>query len=153
MTGERPTITILMADDDEEDREFARDALESARVVNDFRWVQDGEELLRYLRREGEYGAPGAAPRPGLILLDLKMPRMGGLEALEVIRETPALSDIPVVVLTTSSADEDITRSYDLGANSYIRKPVTFQGLVDAMETLGKYWLEIVELPRARAGS
>lgn len=150
MTGERPTITILMADDDEEDREFARDALESARVVNDFRWVQDGEELLRYLRRDGAYGAPDAAPRPGLILLDLKMPRMSGLEALEVIRKTPALSGIPVVVLTTSSADEDIARSYDLGANSYIRKPVTFQSLVEAMGTLGKYWLEIVELPRGK---
>lgn len=137
-----------MADDDHEDREFAREAFEESRLANDFRTVGDGVELLEYLRREGAYSEPGAAPRPGLILLDLQMPRMDGFQTLEQIRSDPSFTRIPVVVMTTSGADEDIARSYDAGANSYVRKPVTFERLVDAVRAMGRYWLEIVELPR-----
>lgn len=140
-----------MADDDHEDREFAREAFEESRLANDFRTVGDGVELLEYLRREGAYAEAGAAPRPGLILLDLQMPRLDGFQTLERIRADPSLARIPVVVMTTSGADEDIARSYDAGANSYVRKPVTFEGLVDAVRAMGRYWLEIVELPRDAA--
>lgn len=137
-----------MADDDHEDREFAREAFEESRLANDFRTVGDGVELLQYLRREGAYAEAGSAPRPGLILLDLQMPRLDGFQTLEQIRSDPSFARIPVVVMTTSGADEDIARSYDAGANSYVRKPVTFEGLVDAVRAMGRYWLEIVELPR-----
>ena len=147
MTAERRSITILMADDDAEDREFAREALAAARLANDFRTVENGLELLRYLRREGGYAAPNAAPRPGIILLDIKMPVMDGFAALSEIKAQPALARIPVVVLTTSGADEDIARSYDLGASSFVRKPVDFSGLVEAIRAVGRYWFEIVELP------
>lgn len=147
MSPQRRTITILMADDDAEDREFARDAMADARLSNDFRTVQDGAELLRYLRREDEYADPATSPVPGIILLDLKMPIMDGFEALEQIKADARLSRIPIVVLTTSGSDEDIVRSYDLKASSYIRKPVTFDGLVDALTAVGRYWFEIVELP------
>jgi CheY-like chemotaxis protein len=146
------TVVILMADDDPEDREFARDALSAARVANDFREVHDGEELIDYLKRRGDYADPVSSPRPGLILLDLKMPRRNGFEALEEIRADPELRGIPVVILTTSGADEDVVRGYRLGVNSYIRKPVTFDGLVEAMSGLGRYWFEIVELPPDEGG-
>ncbi|MCC6422134.1 MAG: response regulator [Phycisphaerales bacterium] len=140
-------ITILLADDDPDDRLMTREALEESRLMNDFRWVADGESLLDYLRREGEYAAPDAAPRPGLILLDLNMPRKDGREALREIKANAELRSIPIVVLTTSKAEEDIYRTYDLGVNSFITKPVTFAGLVDVMKALGRYWFEIVELP------
>jgi CheY-like chemotaxis protein len=143
----RAPITILMADDDPEDREFAREAFEGSRLANDFRTVEDGQELLDYLYREGRYAEPGAAPRPGIILLDLKMPRLGGMEALERIKGDPVLARIPVIVLTTSGSDEDIIRSYDLRANSFIRKPVTFEGIVEAVRAIGEYWFQIVQLP------
>ncbi len=139
-------ITILMADDDADDRSLAREALLEGRLVNDLRFVDDGEDLLAYLRREGKY-AGGDAPRPGLVLLDLNMPKMDGRTALKEIKNDPDLRQIPVVALTTSKADEDVHRAYDLGVNSYIVKPVTFEALVDILQTLGKYWFEIVELP------
>lgn len=141
-------ITILVADDDEEDRALAREALTRARLANNLRFVKDGEELMQYLHRRGAYAAPGAAPRPGLVLLDIKMPKKDGFACLREIRADAALRQLPVVVLTTSSAEEDIYRSYDLGVNSFVSKPVTLQGLVDAMVALGRYWFEIVELPR-----
>ena len=140
-------VPILLAEDDPEDREFAREALEAARLANPLYTVEDGQELIEYLRREGKYANAGEAPRPGLILLDLKMPRTGGLEALKEIKDDPKLRSIPVVVLTTSGADEDISRSYDLGVNSFIRKPITFDGLVEAVRSLGQYWFGIVALP------
>ena len=148
MTPSARPVVILMADDDPEDRAFAREAFEESRLANDFRTVENGEELLAYLRREGRFGESGKAPRPGLILLDLQMPRMDGFRALEEIRGDPAFARIPVVVMTTSGADEDIARSYDAGANSYVRKPITFEGLVEAIRAMGRYWFEIVELPR-----
>lgn len=141
-------ITILICDDDEDDRMLTRQALDDSHISNNVRFVEDGEQLLDYLFQRGAYaGEVGLAPRPGLILLDLNMPKLDGREALKVIKEDPALRDIPVVVLTTSRLDEDIARSYKLGVNSFITKPVTFSGLVEAMNVLGRYWLEIVELP------
>lgn len=140
-------ITILMADDDADDRQLTREALEDARLINDIRFVENGEELLDYLRRQGKYAPPAETPRPGLILLDLNMPRKDGRVVLKELKQDPDLRTIPVVVLTTSKSDEDIYRSYDLGVNSYIVKPVTFEALVDILQTLEKYWFEIVELP------
>ena len=140
-------ITILMADDDADDRRLTQEAFEEARLINDLRFVENGEQLIEYLRKEGAYAPPAEAPRPGLILLDLNMPRKDGRTVLKEIKNDPALRKIPVVVLTTSKADEDIYKSYYLGVNSYIVKPVTFEALVDILQTLEKYWFEIVELP------
>jgi two-component system, response regulator len=143
----RRSITILLADDDADDRMMASDALEESRLANDLRCVEDGEELMDYLHRRGKYASPKDAPRPGLILLDLNMPRKDGREALKEIKAEPELRSIPVIVLTTSKAEEDIYRTYDLGVNSFITKPVNFESLVAVMKALGKYWFEIVELP------
>jgi CheY-like chemotaxis protein len=140
-------ITILMADDDPDDRQLTKEALIEGRLINEIRFVENGEEMMDYLRRTGRYAPPAESPRPGLILLDLNMPRKDGRTVLKEIKSDPALRTIPVVVLTTSKADEDVYRSYDLGVNSYIVKPVTFEALVDILVTLEKYWFEIVELP------
>ncbi|MBL8113256.1 MAG: response regulator [Acidobacteria bacterium] len=147
MPRSRKPITILMADDDADDRAMTQEAFEESRVVNDLRFVEDGVELLDYLKRRGKYAKPTESPRPGLILLDLNMPKKDGREALEEIKADPELRNIRVVVMTTSRAEEDILRTYDLSASSYITKPITFPALVDVVRTLGKYWLEIVELP------
>jgi CheY-like chemotaxis protein len=146
-TGRKP-IVILLADDDEEDRMLACDALAESRLSNDITCVTDGEDLMDYLHRRGKYAPPAEAPRPGLILLDLNMPKKDGREALREIKSDPDLRQISVVVLTTSKAEEDIYSSYDSGASSFISKPVTFEGLVDVMKGLGRYWFEIVDLPR-----
>lgn len=143
------SITLLMADDDADDRLLTRDALQESRVVNDLHFVEDGQELMDYLRRQGRYSDPESSPRPGLILLDLNMPKKDGRTALQEIKSDPELRRIPVIIMTTSQAEEDIFRSYDLGANSFITKPVTFERLVDLMKTLGRYWIEFVELPEA----
>ena len=140
------SITILMADDDCDDRMMAADAMRESRLSNTFRCVEDGQELMEYLTRTGKYAVQDA-PRPGLILLDLNMPRKDGRQALEEIKSDPDLRRIPVVILTTSKTEEDVLRSYDLGANSFITKPVTFDGLVEIVRTLGNYWFNIVELP------
>src|SRR3954469_3975313 len=143
-------IVILLADDDEEDRMLASDALAESRVVNELRFVEDGEELLDYLYHRGRYADPGSAPKPGLILLDLNMPKKDGREALREIKADPQLRRIPVIVLTTSKAEEDIYRTYDLGANSFTSKPVQFTSLVEVMKEIKPYWIEIVELPKDR---
>ncbi len=148
MTAPRP-ITILMADDDPEDRMLAFEAFEEARLANHLRFVEDGEELMDYLHCRDRYAGPEAAPRPGLILLDLNMPRKDGREALREIKDDQNLRSIPIVVLTTSRAEEDVLRTYNLGVNSFISKPVTFEGMVDIVRSLSKYWFEIVELPPA----
>ncbi|AFY87115.1 MULTISPECIES: response regulator [Chroococcidiopsis] len=153
MKGRRTTVTILMADDDEDDCMLAREALAESRLANDLYLVRDGEELMDYLHQRGQYTDLKLAPRPGLILLDLNMPKKDGREALREIKADPQLKHIPVVVLTTSKAEEDIYRSYELGANSYITKPVTFASLVEVMRTIGKYWFEIVELPLQSVGN
>lgn len=139
-------ITILMAEDDPDDRLLAREAFEESRLANILHIVEDGEELMDYLYCRGEYDHL-SAPRPGVILLDLNMPRKDGREALSEIKADPDLRRIPVVVLTTSKAEEDILRTYNLGVNSFIVKPVTFTDLVQVMRVLGQYWFEIVELP------
>lgn len=140
-------ITIVLADDDEDDRLMTRDALRDARLHNDLRTVVDGIDLLDYLHHRGRWSDPEQSPRPDLILLDLNMPRMDGREALAEIKGDPGLRSIPVCVLTTSKAEEDVIRTYDLGVNSFITKPVTFLGLVEVMKVFTRYWLEIVDLP------
>ncbi len=139
-------ITILMAEDDEEDRMLTTEAFEEIKLANDMRFVNDGEELMDYLYRRGRYSNPESSPRPGLILLDLNMPRKDGREALKEIKSDPKLRQIPIVALTTSKSEEDIFRTYDLGVNSFITKPVSFVSLVAIVKTLSEYWFEIVEL-------
>jgi CheY-like chemotaxis protein len=146
MTTKKDSIVILMADDDDDDFVLTRKALKESKLLNTLIRVKDGEELLNYLTKKGEY-ANTETLRPGVILLDLNMPRKDGREALREIKTNPDLHDIPVVVFTTSKAEEDIYRSYQLGVNSFITKPVTFDNLITVMQALGKYWFEIVELP------
>jgi CheY-like chemotaxis protein len=146
-------VTILLADDDEEDRELTRDALQDAHLANEMKFVVDGQDLMDYLRRTGRYADPAIdAPRPGIILLDLNMPKKDGREALAEIKADESLRRIPVVVLTTSKDEEDVLRTYDLGVNSFITKPVTFAGLVEVMRTWTRYWFELVELPNCEVG-
>jgi CheY-like chemotaxis protein len=140
-------IIILLAEDDEDDYVLISEALKESKIANTIKWVKDGVELMDYLLRQGAYEDPRSSPKPYLILLDLNMPRKDGREALREIKSNPKLRHIPVVVLTTSSMDEDVIASYDLGVNSYIRKPVNFSDFVEAVKTLGKYWFEIVEIP------
>ena len=147
MNQEALPITILMADDDSDDRRLTQEALTESRLMNPMVFVENGEELMDYLRHEGKYAPPNAPARPGLILLDLNMPRKDGRSVLKELKGDPELRTIPVVVLTTSKADEDVFKSYDLGVNSYIVKPVTFEALVDILQTLEKYWFQIVLLP------
>lgn len=150
MTNERRnSIVVLMADDDEDDVLLTSEALEESKLANDFRSVADGVELLEFLNREGRYADPASSPTPGLILLDLNMPRMDGREALRIIKNDERLRQIPIVVMTTSEADTDVVRSYDLGANSFITKPVTFEKLVEVVRMLTTYWFDIVALPPA----
>ncbi len=147
MTTKHQPVVILMADDDADDRLLCQQALAESRVLNDLRFVEDGEQLLDYLYQRNAFADPASSPRPGLILLDLNMPRMDGREALRIIKADPALRKIPVVIMTTSQAEEDIDRSYDYGANSFVTKPVTFERLVELMQTMGRYWVEFVEIP------
>jgi CheY-like chemotaxis protein len=140
-------ITILIADDDADDRKLTEEAFGECRLANAVHFVEDGQELMDYLRRQGNFAHLAGGPLPGLILLDLNMPRKDGREALKEIKADPELRRIPVIVLTTSKAEEDILRTYDLGVNSYVTKPVTFASLVDTIKVLGDYWFEIVELP------
>jgi len=142
-------VTILIADDDPDDRMLALEALNESRLSNNLYFVEDGEELLDYLKRRGQYSDPASSPRPGLILVDLNMPRKDGREAIREIKADEELRQIPLVVLTTSKAEEDILRTYNLGVNSYITKPVSFDGLVEVMQGLRRYWFEIVELPES----
>ena len=147
MIGRQTTVNILLADDDEDDCMLAREALAESRLSSELYVVRDGEELMDYLYHRGRYVSLSSSPRPGLILLDLNMPKKDGREALKEIKNDPELRKIPVIVLTTSKAPEDIYRTYELGANSFITKPMNFAALVEVMRTIGKYWFEIVELP------
>ncbi|NDK57473.1 response regulator [Pontibacter fetidus] len=149
MSHKKRSIIILIADDDAEDRMLVKEALEESRLNNNIQFVENGEELLDYLHNKGMFADTEKYPTPGLILLDLNMPKKDGREALKEIKTDEALRMIPVVVLTTSKAEEDILRTYDLGVSSFITKPVTFSSLVDVMKTLSKYWFEIVELPKS----
>jgi CheY-like chemotaxis protein len=140
-------IPILVADDDEEDRMLIQDAMEEGKLLNPLHFVVDGQEVMDYLLRKGKFSDAEKNPLPGLILLDLNMPKMDGRQVLKEIKSNPSLKTIPIIVLTTSKAEEDILRTYDLGVNSYITKPVTFDALVDIVKNLGKYWFEIVSIP------
>lgn len=153
MTATKKPLTILMADDDEDDRLLAREAIMEGRVINELRFVEDGDQLMAYMRGSEKYADRNLYPLPDLILLDLNMPRKDGRTALAEIKQDKLLRRIPVVILTTSKAEEDMLTGYDLGAASYITKPVTFEALVDLMQTLGKYWVEFVELPRCETMS
>jgi CheY-like chemotaxis protein len=141
---------VLMAEDDSDDRLLVKDAMAECRWEGDLRFVENGEELLDYLMRRGKYSQPVSAPRPGLILLDLNMPRKDGREALREIKADGELRRIPVVVFTTSKAGTDIGGMYELGANSFISKPIQFDALVHVMRILGQYWFNTVELPAPR---
>lgn len=151
MAERRRSITILIADDDPEDRMLVAEAFAENHLANILRFVTDGEQLMDYLYRRGQYTDPERAPRPGLILLDLNMPKKDGRQALREIKGDPRLRQIPVVVLTTSRAEEDVFRSYDLGVSSFITKPVTFTAFIELVKTLGRYWFDIVELPPDRS--
>ena len=146
ITSHHP-IVILLADDDADDRQLTREALAENRLLNDVHEVADGEALMDYLFHRGEYAERRTSPKPGLILLDLSMPKKDGREALAEIKADPQLRQIPVIVMTTSSAEEDVCRSYDLGASSYVTKPVSFTRLVEVMRGIEQYWFEIVKLP------
>lgn len=145
-------ITILIVEDDPDDRLMTREAFAECRLGNPLQFADDGDQLMDYLHRRGPYADEQRYPMPGLILLDLNMPRKDGREALREIKADPVLRSIPVVVLSTSSADEDIATSYRDGANSFITKPVSFGSLIEVVQTLGRYWLQIVDLP-AEAGA
>lgn len=147
MSNQSKTVIILLADDDPDDRMLTSRALKKNRLANEIRTVNDGEELMDYLLHRGAYTEEASAPRPGLILLDLNMPRKDGREALLEIKSEETLRRIPVIVLTTSEAEQDILRSYDLGVNAFVTKPVTFEGLAEAIRALGEFWFEIVKLP------
>jgi CheY-like chemotaxis protein len=147
MSRQSRPITILVAEDDADDRMMIEEAFEESRLANEVHFVEDGEQLLSYLQREGEFAHLAGRPYPGVILLDLNMPKKDGREALRELKACPELCRIPVVILTTSQAEEDIVRTYGLGVSSFITKPVTFDGLVDAVNVLCRYWIEIVALP------
>jgi two-component system response regulator len=141
------SATILMAEDDPDDRLLISDAFKEVRFSDNLRFVEDGEELLDYLRQKNKYHSLETAPRPGLILLDLNMPKKDGRQALLEIKSDPNFQQIPVVVLSTSNAREDILECYAIGASSYISKPALFEDLVGIVRNLANYWLEMVELP------
>lgn len=143
----KKAVNILIAEDDPDDRVMTLEAFQDSLLLNEIYFVNDGEELMNYLNRLGPYEDKNTYPEPGLILLDLNMPKKDGREALKEIKSDPRLRRIPVIILTTSKSEEDIVRSYDLGVNCFITKPVTFIDLVEVTKTIGKYWLEIVELP------
>jgi len=141
-------LVILMADDDEDDCLLAKKALEESNIAAQLRFVKDGEELMDYLCCKGDYFDEKERPKPDIILLDLNMPKMNGLEALKTIKAEPMLCHIPVIMLTTSKSGHDICNCYTLGANSFITKPASFKGLVETMEIIEKYWFEVVVLPK-----
>lgn len=140
-------MKILMADDDPDDRMLIKEALDENKLPNVMHFVEDGKQLLDYLYNRGDYAAKETF-RPGLILLDLNMPRIDGREALRVIKSDPQLRRIPVVVLTTSRAEEDIFKTYDLGVNSFVCKPVRFEDLVEVTREIGTYWFSTVALSK-----
>jgi CheY-like chemotaxis protein len=144
-------FSILIADDDADDRELIKAAFEENNFPHNIKFVEDGEELLKYLRRKGSYADEADHPLPQIILLDLNMPKKDGREALKEIKTDNYLKCIPVIVLTTSTEKKDVQRIYELGVNSFVIKPVTFRKLVEFTQTLGKYWFEFVELPNTRS--
>lgn len=144
-------ITILLVEDDPAHAEIVRRNLESSRIGNRLVHVSDGQAALDYLYCRGTFSDPLLAPKPGLILLDLRLPKVDGLEVLKTVKADDALNQIPVVILTTSSAESDVARAYDCHANSYLVKPVDFTQFVELMEVLGYYWLVWNQFPKTEA--
>ncbi|MDQ1086749.1 MULTISPECIES: response regulator [unclassified Siphonobacter] len=140
-------IPILVADDDEDDRFLIKTAFRDSLLVNDIFFVADGVELMQFLHNEGAYADRGRFPRPGIIFLDLNMPRKDGWEALTEIKQNPDLKAIPVVVLTTSNSERDILKTYESGANCYITKPISFDQLLQIVKSFGQFWLNIASVP------
>ncbi len=140
---------VLLADDDAEDCLLVREALGRTPVNPQVRTVADGEELLDYLYRRGRYAARQAAPRPHLILLDLNMPKRDGREVLRELKNDPEAQHVPIIVLTTSTSEDDVVFSYEAGARSYIPKPATYHGWVEMARLLVEYWFRLVRLPEA----
>lgn len=143
--------SVLLVEDDPGDQALTRRALEKGKIKVDLRIVCDGEEALHYLRRQGDYADPASSPRPDLVLLDLNLPKVDGRQVLEQMRDDDSLRRIPVVALTTSKQEEDIVKTYELGVNSYITKPVEMQSFVETLQQLGNYWLQVVVLPPREA--
>ncbi len=141
------SINLLIADDDPDDRMMTQAALEESYLLNNLYFVENGQELMDFLKRRGKYADPATSPRPDLILLDLNMPRKDGREALMEIKADPDLRAVPIIVLTTSKSEEDILKSYDLGVNCFISKPVLFEELINVVRSIGQYWFDIVKLP------
>jgi CheY-like chemotaxis protein len=139
MNGE--PIVILLAEDDPAHAEIVRRNMESSRIANRLEHVTDGQKALDYLYRRNGFSDPAKSPRPGLILLDLRMPKVDGIEVLTTVKSDPELARIPIVVLTTSAAEMDIAKAYDHHANSYLVKPVDFSQFTELLQTLGYYWL------------
>ncbi len=144
MNVDRQPIVILVADDDEEDQMLIRETFEDRRLANELRFVKNGEEVMDYLRRQGKFAEPWTSPRPGLILLDLNMPKKDGRECLAEIKADAAFKDIPVFVLTTSRAEEDVHQTYELGGSSFISKPVSFDAFMELVTTVTGYRVEII---------
>lgn len=141
------SINLLIADDDPDDRMMTQAALEESYLLNNLYFVENGQELMDFLKRRGKYTDPATSPRPDLVLLDLNMPRKDGREALMEIKADPELRSIPIIVLTTSKSEQDILKSYDLGVNCFISKPVLFEELIEVVRSIGQYWFDIVKLP------
>jgi len=148
MNGTNRSLSILIAEDDEDYFLLAKEGLQEAQIGEDIKWVRDGEELMDYLRHQGPYADPAAAPRPDIILLDLNMPKKDGREVLKEIKTNPELLAIPIVVLTTSREERDVALSYQAGANSFIRKPLSYNRLVEILKAFRQYWVGSVELPQ-----
>jgi len=144
MTSPSDHVHVLLVEDDPGDVLMTREAFEHHKIRNPLHVVSDGAEALRFLRKEGEYAD---APRPGLVLLDLNLPRMNGREVLAEVKSDPNLRSIPVVVLTTSAAEEDILRSYDLHANAYVTKPVDFSRFMEVIRQIDDFFVSVVKLP------
>lgn len=151
MKGEIRPVTILLVEDNVQDIEITRRAFAKGRVSNDLMVVRDGEEALDYLFRRDKYRDPSSSPRPGMILLDLNLPKVGGLDVLQQIKNDESLRTIPVIVLTVSEREQDVVRSYDLGVNTYIQKPVEFDNFLRVITTIQDYWISIATLPPAIA--
>ncbi len=143
---DKKSFVVLMAEDNKHDILATKRAWKVNNIANPLFIVRDGEECLDYLYRRGKYDEPGSAPRPGIILLDLNMPKMDGLTVLQHIRDDEKLNHLPVIILTTSKLEEDRVKSYDLGVNAYIKKPVGFDNFSNAVKTINLFW-QLVELP------
>jgi len=147
MREDRHDVELLLVEDNPDDLELTLLALRKNHLASKIHVARDGEEALDYLYRRGAYREAARAPRPDLILLDLNMPKMNGREVLEVLKQSPELCRIPVVILTTSQQEADIVSTYDLGCNSYVQKPVDLEQFIDVVRKLGMYWFEVVTLP------